>query len=228
LRREIATKERDEALATAEETGASKEVIEKQYQAKLATINAEITADRRARAKEIQQAESEAIKNRLNLIVDGKTRELELEAQSLKDSLANIEKKGKAESDLRQSLIEASAKRVREIEIKYAEQSYNEKLAKDKEFADKQIAQGESVANDKLTKLKQQQANEITALIEAGASETEIDKKKLEQQQEYANQTLLIEQQRVLEKLALQKSLATSEELQTKELFDNEKKILDE
>ena len=228
LRRQIAQQERDEALANAEETGASKEVIEKQYQAKIATINAEIVADRKARAKEIQQAESEAQKNRINLIVDGRTRELELEAQSLKDSLANIEKKGKAESDLRASLIEASAKRVREIEIKYAEQSYNELLDKNKQFSEQQIAQSETNADDRLTKLKQQQANELTALIEAGASETEIEKKKLEQQQTFANESLLIEQQRILDKLAIQKSLATTEELQTKELFDKEKAILDQ
>jgi hypothetical protein len=228
LRRQIAKQERDEAIATAEETGASKEVIEKQYQAKIAVINAEITADRKARAKEIEQAESQAINNRLNLIVDGKTRELQLEAQSLKDALANIEKKGKAEADLRQSLIEASAKRVREIEIKYAEETYNEILAKDKEFTDQQIAQREQSANQRLTQLSQQQANEITALINAGATATEIENRKVEQQREFANQSLLIEQQRLAETLALQRASAGTQALQTQELFNKEKAILDQ
>lgn len=227
LRRSIAKQEYDEAILQAEETGKNKEVIELEYKAKLATIDAEITADRKARAKEIQQAQSEASKNRLNLIVDEKTRELELEAQSLKDALANIEKKGSAEDALRQSLKDASAKRVREIEIKYAEQTYSEILAKDKEFTDNQIAQREKSANDRLIKLKQQQANEITELIKNGASVTEIEKRKTEQQQEFANESLLIEQQRLAETLALQRASATTQVLQREDLYNKEKAVLD-
>lgn len=228
MRRSIAKQEYDEALVQAVDNGKSKEVIDLEYKAKLAVINAEITADRKARLKEIQSAESEANKNKLNLIVDGKTRELQLEAQSLQDALANIETKGQAEKNLKQSLIEDSAKKVREIEIKYAEQTYTEILAKDKEFTDKQIAQRENNASDRLIKLQQQQANEVTALISNGATILEVEKRKTEQQKEFANQSLLIEQQRLLETLAIQRASATTQLLQTEDLYNKEKAVLDQ
>ena len=228
LRRQIALKERDEALATAEETGASKEVIEAQYKAKIATINAEISADRKARAKEIEQAESEASKNRINLIVDGKTRELALEAQSLKDALANIEKKGKAETELRQSIIDASAKKVREIENKYAEENFNEQLEKSKEFVDKQKDIAQTNADEKLLKLREAQANEITALINNGASLEEIERTKVKQQQTFANESLLIEQERITQLLQLSQSALSSQLLNSDEVYKKEKDILDQ
>lgn len=227
-RREIAIKEAEAAKAEAVGDARAIATIENDLQTKLTVIRFEAAQEAKQIEKDRQNTLAQAQKNRLALIVDERQRELALEKASLEDALRGIEKKDAASNALRQSLVEASAQKIREIEIKYAEQTLNEKLAKDKEFTDKQLKLREDNANQQLQDLQQQQANEITLMLQNGASVEEIEKKKNKQQRELANESLLIEQEKLLQMEMLQRASAATQTTQIEDTYAKEKAILDQ
>ena len=119
LEKDIARKERDAALQDTTLNAAQRLKIESDYQLKLL----EIQETSRKNKEEITNA---AIDAELGLIVDGKTRELAIEAESLRRKLDAIKGNSDEEKRLREALIEESANKALNINAQYAQKELDQ------------------------------------------------------------------------------------------------------
>lgn len=219
LRRTLARKERDAKIQEAEGDAEAIKVIESDFQTSLAVIRKEQNEQTLSTLKQVQQ-------ERISFIVDEKQREIAAEAFALKEKLDAIKGNGKAEVELREALATSSANRIREIENKFAEQSYQERLDKQNNFVTLANQSNDKIANERLLALKQSQQDELTLLIQRNASSAEIEDVRNKQQREFANESLLIEQDRLQKILAIQLSTAGARALSDEEFYQKELDLL--
>lgn len=120
LKREILKKQRDAELTESDLSNEQIRAIEKKFKNDLLELDVETGEKRKAIRDQINQIAIEGI-------IDGKTREIAAESFALDAKLEAIKGNSQEEQALRVALIEASERKILEIEKKYAELSQAEK-----------------------------------------------------------------------------------------------------
>jgi hypothetical protein len=188
LEREIARKERDAALQDTTLNAAQRLKIESDYQLRLL----EIQESAKTKREELTRA---AIDAELGIIIDGKTREVATEAESLRRKLDNVKGNSEEEVRLRSALVAESALKVAEINRQYAQKELDEINKENDRKADALIAaveQGAKRQNDALAVsvseglITEQDAAQQSLLIEVAKQEALLKIQK----QNYANRLL--------------------------------------
>jgi hypothetical protein len=153
LAKDIAKQERDAKLEDTQLSAKQRELIESNYQVRIAEINAEARANNKAKAeqnaeeqKALTRATQDAI---LNTIIDARTREVAIEAENLKRKLEDIKGNGAKQEALRTALTQESANKVLEIERNYAQQNLAEQTEQLNKSAEAQRATIEKNAKDR-------------------------------------------------------------------------------
>lgn len=170
--RQIAAQERAVALTDDELSAIQKQKIESDYQLKLAEIKKQEIDFNKAIQNQIIDAN-------LNIIADGKTREIAQEIEGLNRKLEAIIGNSQAEIVLRESLINESAIKLLSIEKKYRDQ--------DKQDAIKDITDRATDERNSITKKYQDQE----ATLRIALSKEEITREQFESNKAALNQARL-------------------------------------
>lgn len=214
LRKKLAKDELDAFIADKQKSDADKAVAQSNYEVEIASIEAEAREERKKKRKEAAEKDLElerAIQDaNIQLITDGKTRELAAEAVALERSLAEIKGKTEKEQQLRTLLIAQSAQKIQEIEAQYAEQRL-EKINEDNERnTDALIASTERLYEDK------------QSVIDAALADEQIT------QEQAAAQTIALELQKQQEILEIQKRALLDRQVNEKAFYDEQEKLVQE
>ena len=214
LAKDIAKQERDAKLEDTQLSAKQRELVESNYQVKLLEIEAEARDARKQKAEQYSEAQKQLARATtdalLNTIVDGKTRELAIEAEALQRKLADIKGNGAKEEALRTALTQESATKILEIERNYAEQSLTQ-------------------SNETLKRNLDQQKAQVEANIKAKQNALELDKSKgLISEEDYQQSLLGLEIQKNDQLLELQKEYTVSRQVNESLYFDNLEKLAKE
>lgn len=203
LQRSIAKQERDALLLDTQINDKQREVIEDNYQTKLAEIR---KAAGDAEKQRLQQLEE----FRINTIFDGQTREIAAVALATQQKLDAVIKDTEQEQEIRRQIELEGARQSLEIAQKYAQQTQDERLKVQQSNLDLQTAEVDSEA-------KKQQ--DILALeLSALNTKEQLTAEELAFQQDAANKSLQIEEEALKRKLDLQLK-ATGERIATEQAY---------
>lgn len=220
LAKDIALQERNAKLEQTNLSDAERQLAESNYQVAIAQIEADARAKRRSQAEQYnaqQKALAEATADALlNTILDGKTRELAIEAEALQRKLADIKGNGEKEKALREALTNESALKVLEIEKNYAEQSLQEQNATLQKNLELQTAQIEANTKQKQNALALELSQGLITQEQYGAQllELEINKQ---------DQILAKQQEYTVSRLANEELYFQDAEAKAKEQFESKK-----
>lgn len=196
LAKDIALKEKEAKLEQGNLSAKERELIESNYTVAIAEINAKARADAKAKAeqyaqeqKALQRATQDAI---LNSIIDSKTREIAIEAESLKRKLEDIKGEGAKQEALKKALAEESALKVLEIEETYAQQNLQKQTETLNNNLEAQKAVIDKNSKDRADALAVQRSQELITEEDYQAQLTQLEVEKadalLQLQTEYTAQ----------------------------------------
>lgn len=194
IRKRIADEERKAALAALSEGTASREAIEKAYQAKVLAIEQETENAREA-------VRRSAFDKQVELFGDSKEKELAIAAETLRRELADFDKRTTKTADdakLREAIVQENANRLLQIEQNYQAQSQQRQA----EAAQRALDQTTRNIDAEAT-LKRQQLELRLAAIDAKPVEQRTAAE-LEFQRQAAAESVAIEQARLQAILAAQ------------------------
>lgn len=224
LAKDIALQEKNAKLEQTNLSDAERKLAESNYQVAIAQIEADAREKRRSQAEQYnaqQKALAEATADALlNTIVDGKTRELAIEAEGLQRKLAEIKGNGEKEKALREALINESATKVLEIERNYAQKSLDEQNATLQKNLEQQVTQIEKNIKAKQNALELEKSQGLI-------SEEDYTKKLLELEIEKQDQILVKQQEYAVSRLANEDVYFQDAEAKAREQFES-KKITDQ
>lgn len=223
LERKIAKEQRDLALQDSTLSAEQKLKIESDYQVTLAEINKKYSDKRKAEAEERRKLLQESLLKELQLIVDGREREIAIESAQTKFKLQEIKGNSQAERKLKEQIALESALKIIEIGDKYAKEEIDAQRKRQEGYAKESIDLNQKLADDRIAQLKNQQSEELKLLAEGGASPEVINARKLQQERDYKNESVKIEQERLNGLLEIQNKLNTRR-LASDTMFFNEKK----
>lgn len=223
LERKIAKEQRDLALQDSTLSNEQRLKIESDYQVALAEINKKYSDKRKAEAEERRKLVQESLLKELQLIVDGREREIAIESAQAKFKLQEIKGNSEAERKLKEQIALESALKIIEIGDKYAKEEIDAQRKRQEGYAKESIDLNQQLADDRIAQLKNQQSEELKLLAEGGASPEVINARKLQQEREYKNESVKIEQERLNGLLEIQNKLNTRR-LASDTMFFNEKK----
>jgi hypothetical protein len=195
LQRDIAKKERDAALQDSSLNEVQRLKIESDYQLKLATIQ-------KASADETQKLNDTLTEARLANLIDGKTKELAIEANNLRLKLDAIKGNSEQERATREELIKKSADNLLAIEEKYAKISLDEKQKINEANANILLSENGRLAK----KLQDNLSVQLSA--------------KLITEEQYAERSTVIEAERLQKQLDIQLEAAANRIANEKLFFD--------
>jgi hypothetical protein len=226
LERKIAKEQRDLALQDSTLSNEQRLKIESDYQVALAEINAKFREKRLQEAEERRKIIQDALLKELNLIIDGRQREIAIESAQTQFKLKEIKGNSEAERKLKEQILLESALKIVAIEDKYAKEQSDERKKRNEEaLKDLQVA-NDKLAEQRLTSLQQQQSDALRLLAEGGASPEQINALRLEQERIYKDESLKIEQERLNGLLQLQNTANTKRLAEDKAYFDEKKSNL--
>lgn len=217
LERKIAKEQRDLALQDSTLSNEQRLKIESDYQVALAEINKKYKDER-------TKILTDALQKELQLIVDGRQREIAIESFNLQNKLKDIKGNSEAERKLREQTITESALKIIEIEDKYAKESEDKRKKRNDDLIKSLQDANDKLAQEREKNLKLQQSEELKAMVEAGATNEEINYRKLQQEKEYKDSSLQIEQERLNGLLAVQNQ-QNAKRLANDKMFFDEKRI---
>lgn len=223
LERKIAKEQRDLALGDSTLSTEQKLKIESDYQVALAEINKKYSDKRKAEAEERRKLLQESLLKELQLIVDGREREIAIESAQTKFKLQEIKGNSEAERKLREQIITESAIKIVAIEDKYAKEQSDERKKRNEDALKDLTIANDKLAEQRLTSLKQQQSDALRILAEGGASPEAINALRLEQERNYKDESLKIEQERLNGLLAIQNTANTRRLADDKTYFETKK-----
>lgn len=223
LERKIAKEQRDLALQDSTLSNEQRLKIESDYQVALAEIDAKFKAKRLQQAEERRKLLNEALIKELNLIVDARQREIAIESAQTKFKLEEIKGNSEAERKLREQTLLESALRIVAIEDKYAKEQSDERKKRNEEAIKDLTTLNDKLAEERLSSLKQQQSDALKLLAEGGGSPEEINALKLQQERDYKDASLQIEQERLNGLLSVQNTANAKRLADDKTYFDTKK-----
>lgn len=195
LQREIAKKERDAALSDSSLNDEQRLKIQSDYQLKLATIQ-------KAAADEEKKLNDTLTEINLSNMIDGKNKELAIEANNLRLKLDAIKGNSDIEIATREALIKQSGEQLLAIEEKYLKLSFEQRQKINDSNANLLIQQ----SNDTATKLENNLKLQLS--------------QNLITQEEYNNQAVVLEEQRLQQLLEIQLQAAATRIANEKLYFD--------
>lgn len=214
-RLEILRKQRDAELATLEEGSSEAIKVELKYQTDLLKLREEYAQKRQALLQQVQDINTARI-------LDDRARELEQEAISLQRKLDAIKGNTEEENALREALIAQSADTIRDIQAKFDQQTLSKKTEALKRNYDEQLATIKQKEEEKFRELELQQSREIGLLrlkVQAGdATQEDIVAK----EQEFAAARFAVQEQALLDEIALQQQSFSTRQVNAKTYYENE------
>lgn len=226
LERKIAKEQRDLALQDSTLSNEQRLKIESDYQVALAEINAKFKEKRLAEAEERRKIIQDALLKELNLIIDGRQREIAIESAQTQFKLKEIKGNSEAERKLREQTLLESALKIVAIEDKYAKEQSDERKKRNEDALKDLTIANDKLAEQRLISLQQQQSDALKVLAEGGASPEQINALRLEQERIYKDESLLIEQERLNGLLALQNTANNKRLAEDKAYFEEKKSNL--
>ena len=223
LERKIAKEQRDLALEDSTLSAEQKLLAESNYQVALAEINKKFADKRKADAEERRKILNDALIKELQLIVDGKQREIAIESAQTKIKLEDIKGNSDAEVKLREQTLLESALKIVAIENKYAKEQSDERKKRNEDAIKNLITLNDKLSEERLSSLKKQQSEALKILAEGGGSPEEINALKLQQERDYKDSSLKIEQERLNGLLSVQNTANTKRLAEDKTYFETQK-----
>lgn len=215
IRKKIAEQEKQVALLSAAESGEARSTIEKQYQAKIAAINQEVTNQ----AEAVRRA---AFDKELAAFGNTKEKEVLIAAEALRRELADFDRRAiVTEEDAKQraAIVAEGANRLLQIEQKYAAESAAINAARAKRGVDETIRgiDEQAAAEQRAQALRLAQIN--------ATPPEERTQEELAFQRAAAEQSVNIEQERLQRILAAQVAASEARKANEEAYYDEQERI---